>query len=278
MPRILIIASIAAASLAVARSGSSSSPAVELPIRGLITPSQTVEVTASVDGLLQSVDVDRSDVVAAGAVVATLESSVQKAALDLAKARAAAIGALRTREARVEYATAKLAQDQALHEKGLLSELELTTSRSDKKVADADLIAARESLEMAALEQAQAEAALALRSIVSPFDGVVVERYLSPGELLTRQSESKILKLAQISPLRVEVILPVERFGSIEVGSRATVTPLGPGFAPREATVTVIDKLIDAASNTFGVRLEIPNEDGETAAGLKCEVAFDAPI
>ena len=36
--------------------------------------------------------------------------------------------------------------------------------------------------------------------------------------------------------------------------------------------MTVVDRVADAASSTFGVRLEIPNPDHRIPAGLKCKV------
>ena len=247
-------------------------PVIEFP--GLIHPSDLVEVTSAADGLLATVNVDRGAVVKKGDVLATLESSVQKTSLDLAAATAAATGQLKTRQARVAYATAKLAQDEALFAKGLLSQLEIETSRTDKQVADAELIAAQEALGIAAIEEAQAKAALALRTIRSPFDGVIVQKFLSPGELLTRQSDKKILEVAQISPLRIELVVSVEHFGSIRVGDTAQVRPQAPVGGTYTATVKVVDRVIDAASGTFGVRLEIPNENQSLPAGLKCTVSI----
>jgi hypothetical protein len=39
--------------------------------------------------------------------------------------------------------------------------------------------------------------------------------------------------------------------------------------------VTIVDKVIDAASNTFGVRLELPNAEQQIPSGLKCLVRFE---
>jgi hypothetical protein len=36
----------------------------------------------------------------------------------------------------------------------------------------------------------------------------------------------------------------------------------------------VVDPVIDAASGTFGVRLELPNSDYRLPAGLRCKVRF----
>ncbi len=39
-----------------------------------------------------------------------------------------------------------------------------------------------------------------------------------------------------------------------------------------EASVTAVDKVADAASGTFGVRLEIRNPGNRIPGGLKCKV------
>ena len=274
--RILLLAVSVTALFLIAqdRNDTSAAPQAVPMLEGLIKPFTEVEITAAADGLLETVDVDRGDIIQKGDVVARLESSVQKATLDLATAKAAAVGQLKTREARLAYSTAKLAQDEALFKKGLISALEIETSRTDKQVADAAVVEATENRRLAELERAQAQASLDLRTIRSTINGVVVERYLSPGELLTRQSDKKILKLAQISPLKVEVIVEAEYFGKIQVGQTATVTPAAPINGTYEAKVTVVDRVIDAASGTFEVRLEIPNEDGRLPSGLQCKVKF----
>ena len=41
-----------------------------------------------------------------------------------------------------------------------------------------------------------------------------------------------------------------------------------------EAKVTIVDKVVDAASGTFGVRLEMPNPEHRITPGLKCKVIF----
>jgi multidrug efflux pump subunit AcrA (membrane-fusion protein) len=40
------------------------------------------------------------------------------------------------------------------------------------------------------------------------------------------------------------------------------------------ARITVIDRVIDAASGTFRIRLELPNPKNEIPAGLRCKVKF----
>jgi multidrug efflux pump subunit AcrA (membrane-fusion protein) len=101
-----------------------------------------------------------------------------------------------------------------------------------------------------------------------------MERLMSPGESTENRP---IVRLAKVDPLNVEIIVPVEHFGAIRVGMRAAVTPRYPGARMHEATVTVVDRVVDAASNTFGVRLLLPNPDLEIPGGVRCGIRFLAP-
>ena len=242
--------------------------------QGLITPYQTVEVAASVDGIIENIAVERGDLISKGQVLANIESSVEKAAYELAMARTEFTGELRTRRASLAFAETSLKQDEILYKKEIISVQDIEKSRTQKELAAAELLQAEENQRLARLNLEQARATLDLRTLRSTIDGIVVERLLSPGELVTRQSEKKILKLAQISPLLVELILPVEQFGQIKIGDNATVFPEAPVGGQHNARVTVVDRLVDAASGTFGVRLELPNPENGLPAGLKCRVNF----
>jgi multidrug efflux pump subunit AcrA (membrane-fusion protein) len=82
------------------------------------------------------------------------------------------------------------------------------------------------------------------------------------------------LRLVQINPLNVEVVLPVSEYGAVKPGARALVMPEAPIGGEYRATVTIVDKVVDAASGTFGVRLELPNRNRSIPPGIKCKVRF----
>ena len=52
------------------------------------------------------------------------------------------------------------------------------------------------------------------------------------------------------------------------------VEPAAPVTGGYVAVVTVVDRVFDAASGSFGVRLSLPNGDGALPAGHRCKVAF----
>lgn len=71
--------------------------------------------------------------------------------------------------------------------------------------------------------------------------------------------------------------MPAARYGTIRAGDVATVRPDLPGAVSLDAKVSVVDRVVDAASNTFRVRLNLPNPDHRLPAGLRCRISFDEP-
>jgi RND family efflux transporter MFP subunit len=199
-----------------------------------------------VDGVLELVAVNRGDWVRKGQVLAQLQSGVESAAVKLSQAH-------------VEYGRRKVERNEALFEKQLISAQDRDELVTEVHLREQELNKDQETLK--------------LRTIISPIDGVVVERKLAPGEFI-RSDKSVVLKLAQINPLNVEVIAPSRLFGSVRVGSagRVNLAPFFPGSY--QARVVVVDKVVDAASGTLGVRLELPNPDNKIPAGIKCRVTF----
>jgi multidrug efflux pump subunit AcrA (membrane-fusion protein) len=94
---------------------------------------------------------------------------------------------------------------------------------------------------------------------------------MSPGEY---PKQEKILKLAQLHPLRVEAYVPISMLGKVTVGMDAQIKPEDPVGGTHKAKVTVVDHVVDAGSGTLGIRMELPNPDLRIPAGLKCTVRF----
>lgn len=210
----------------------------------IIEPHIVVKISSPVEGILEEVSLERGDTVKDWQPVGHLESRVEKAAVDLARERD-------------NFNKRKVDRNEELYAKQLISineKDELETERF-----------------LSAMELRHAEAILAQRSIASPISGVVMERYISPGEFV---GSDPILKVAQLNPLNVEVILPVEAYGRVTKGKKATVFPQLPVGGEYQARVVIVDKVVDAASGTIGVRLELPNPGNRLPAGLKCRVEF----
>ena len=236
-----------------------------------IEPNRKVQLSTAVEGVLDEVKVKRGDVVKAGEIVALLQSGVEKAAVKLAQKRAGLKAQIDARKARVKSAERKLRRAQDLVDKNFVSSEELEDAATDLEVAERNLQEALESQQLSKLDLVRAKEQLALRVIKSPIQGVVVQTFLSGGEFAQGQP---ILEIAAIDPLHVEVILPMSEYGLITLGSKAVVSPEAPLEGQYDAVVTIVDKVVDAASGTFGVRLLLPNADLRLPAGVECQISF----
>ncbi|TMA25589.1 MAG: efflux RND transporter periplasmic adaptor subunit [Deltaproteobacteria bacterium] len=237
----------------------------------LLEPSDTISIGSPVTGRIEAIPVERTQLVERDQVVVQLESTVESAALDVAQARAIADGSVRSRLANAELENQRKERAKHLFEKRTMS-LDLRQEiETQARVAEAELWRAREERHLAALELEQARAALERRTIRTPIPGIVVERLMSPGEVV---DEKTILRIARIDPLRVEAMLPAAEFGQVAVGMRAAVTPEVPGDQVHTAQVVMVDRVVDPASGTFSVRLELPNPEHTIPSGLHCQARF----
>lgn len=238
----------------------------------LIEPYVVINLGSTVEGLLDTVTVDRGDLVKEGQVLATIESSVEKATVAVYSARATMEAAIKINQARLELSTRQLSRNEGLFQEALIAINKMDEVETTKHLAEQGLAEALENKRLAELELQRATADLARRTIRSPITGVVVKRFLSPGEFVSEAAP--ILKLAQIDPLHVEVFAPVSLLGKVVVDMQAKVMPQAPVNGVHMARVTVVDPVVDAASGTFGVRLKLPNRGYHLPAGLKCTVRF----
>lgn len=241
----------------------------QVEYEGLIIPCDVIDIGTPTDGIVSKVSVDRSSLVQKGQILVEFEASVAMAAVEEAKEKAAFKGDIRLEQARLAFA-------KRVHER---MRTLTAVSAQDKDKAATDIILAglrikkaREKHQLAQIEYKKAQAMLDRHFIKSPVSGVVVERYISPGEYVSTQP---LMQIAQIDPLIVEVIVPADIFGMVRPGMTATVIPEFEEYGALDATVTIVDRVIDSASSTFGVRLELPNPAQEIPSGLKCKVRFE---
>ena len=237
----------------------------------LIEPHAVVEVSTREEGVVETLNVRRGDIVKKGQVLVKLDSGVEQLTMELAQARAKMRTEIETKQDSLEYLKRQQERVNDLFAKKAVSFNDKDKADTDVILAESELRNALENYELSQLEKKRAENYLARRTIYSTVDAVVVKTHLDPGESV---KDRTILTLAQVDPLNVEIILPLSQYGKINVGDKATITPLVPGGEKAEATVVIVDRVIDAASGTFGVRLELPNTDYNVPGGIRCEVDF----
>lgn len=238
------------------------------PLGCLIEPFRVADVGSPVTGVIESMQVERGDRVVKGQALATLRADVERAAVGVAYNRAQALGEFNAAANNADLARQKLARAKFLAEQQFISPQALEQANTEFEVATNRLAQAREQRGVLAGEHTLAQAQLALRTVRSPSNGVVADRYLSVGE---RVEEKPVFRIAVVDPLRVEIVLASSLYGTLREGMLMGITPEFAGAGVRQARVILVDKLIDGASNTFRVRLELPNPGLTLPAGLRCK-------
>ncbi len=265
----LFFATVAAAPLAAPAQDRA---AADAGFECLIQPMMVLKLGTPVPGVIHEVLVDRGAEVKKGEVVARLESGVETAAMELAKARAENYMSVEGARARLEFLERKSDRMARLRKTDNVALSTADEASTAAKVAESELHEAEINLNLAKLDLERASEILKQRTIRSPIDGVVVERSLGPGEYIFEQAH--LLTVSQIDPLRVEVYVPLSQFGKVTTGMKAEVFPEEPVGGKYPAVVTIVDQVFDAASGTIGIRLELPNPDHKLPAGLRCHVRF----
>jgi RND family efflux transporter MFP subunit len=266
MMRPTLVFGIAASALAPA--------AWSKPFECLIQPAEVIEMRSPVLGVIEKIAVQRGDNIKKGQVLVELDSNVERSAMAVSEYRAKMAGRLKAAAQRYENSSKKLDRAQELVKQSFVAAQARDDALAEARVAEADLEDARENQELAKLDYRHAADLVSQRTLRSPFDGVVMDRLLNPGDLTQYSTDSKaILKLARIDPMRVEVVLPLAYYGKLRPGMVGRVVPetLGGEY---QAAVTVVDRVFDAASGTFRVRMDLPNKQGNVPGGLRCQVEF----
>ncbi|WP_162561679.1 efflux RND transporter periplasmic adaptor subunit [Yoonia vestfoldensis] len=238
----------------------------------VMDPADIIDVGAPVAGVLEDVTVRRGNTVAAGQVIANLESSVERATIGLLETRADNNVAIEAQTARRDLIMVQRERTQTLVDRNVASADQLQEIEAELVTAEALLAQAVLDKEIAVQELARARQQLAQRTITSPTEGVVLIRNKSAGEFVA--TNEAIVSIVRLDPLLIEAFLPVELYPAISNGMLATVAPAAPITDSFQARVIAFDQVFDAASGTFGVELELPNPGALLPAGHRCILTF----
>ncbi len=238
----------------------------------MVKPEMYIELSSSATGVLEKVFVNKGDYVRKGQILAQLESSVEIAKVNQAKFEVANTSDLTNRKVQLAFAKRTKSRYEGLKHKDSISQLEKDKADTEVVLAETELKKALEEHKAAELTLELAKTQLALKTIKSPIDGLVIDRYAMIGESV---NDRAIMKLAQVDPLRVELVAPTEYFGLIQKDMEVEIRPERPLNKVFKAKVTVVDQLIDPASGSFSVRMSLPNPDEKMVGGVNCLAIFN---
>lgn len=184
---------------------------------GYVVARRKATVAAEVTGLLLEVRIEEGQKVTKGEILAVLDSSLARAEVDSAKARAAAANATLAEAKRV------LDRTRALQKQGYSS----TAALTDAQAAHAAALATRNALNA---EAERASAQLDRYVVRAPFDGVVVNKAAQPGEIISPVSagggftRTGVGTIVDMSSLEVEVDVSEAYIAQVFEGQKVVAT------------------------------------------------------
>lgn len=215
---------------------------------GTIAPVQGVTLSAEVEGVVTRIAAENGTLVREGDLLVELDSSVERAQLKAAQARAA---------------LAKLELDRAA---GL---------REKNTISQAELDAASAAFDQAQAEVAGVQAAIDKKFIRAPFAGRVGIRHVNLGQYVSRGTP--LLPLQQSDPVFVNFNLPQRQLPLVGIGNIVEVVIDAFPNQPFQAKVTAINPQVDPATRTVAIQATLPNPQELLRAGMFAHVDVVLP-
>ena len=252
-------------------------------------------LSAQANGVIDVLTVKEGDAVRKGELLGQIntdrlqaqrrQQEAQLAELDVR--RSAAEAQIRQAEAQLKFTRDTLAKTEKL-----LSEGGATRQRRDElatqaTVGEQNLAALQSNIKLISAQEDAVKAGIDLTDIavrdariVSPIDGIVLDKFHYQGELAA--TGTPLLELANLEDLTVEIYVPLAALGSIKIGESASVSVDGVArrFSGRvtwissEAEFTPKTILTQETQTTlvYGVKIRVPNPDGILKIGMPAEV------
>ena len=227
---------------------------VPLYIEGLcnVQAFYTANITARVDGELQSVAFTEGQTVKKGQLLAQIDPRPTQAALDQAIATEA-------RDiAQLNSAQRALARSEKLAPENLASQATLATQRGTVEQLQAQV-----KVDRAVIDNARTQ--LAYTSIVSPIPGVTGIRKVDPGNNVHASDSTGIVVVTQVQPISIVFTLPEDELLTVSqalAAGKVTVSALSRDDKTEldTGTLSLIDNVIDPTTATMRLKATFPNQ------------------
>ncbi|MCA9513873.1 MAG: efflux RND transporter periplasmic adaptor subunit, partial [Myxococcales bacterium] len=233
---------------------------------GTLKPTRIVTVGAEVGGRILSVEARENDRVTKGQVLVRLDPETLNAQLEQAQASEDAATA-NVAEARASLAQAQRDEKRAkeLAAKGISSAQTLEQAKSARSLASARVTAALAQEKLAKAKVQGVETDLAKAVIVAPIDGIVLTRYVEPGQAVVSSLQTPTLfEIAEdLTHMELQLDIDEADVGVVQAGQKATFTVDAYADKQFEATVEKVYFASTTTNNvvTYPAILTVDNSD-----------------
>ena len=228
----------------------------EFRLDGVVEAINKATVSAQTRGTIKEILFDVDDYVEKGAVIIRLKDISQKA--QLKKAQAGEKEAI----SHLSKAEDEFKRTEDVYAKKVVSKSKMDEAKHALSAAKARLDSARANLE-------EAREQLSYTQVKAPYSGIVTKRYVEVGE--TVQTGTQLMTGVSLDKLRVNVDVPQSLINKIRIFGQAYIyTDAVIGSEPVQVAVDKITvfPIADSASNTFKVRLDLPQGIGGLFPGM----------
>ncbi|MGZ3449410.1 MAG: efflux RND transporter periplasmic adaptor subunit [Polyangiales bacterium] len=253
--------------------------AAKVTATGALSALVTVSVGSQVSGRIESLYADFGSKVTKGQVVAKIEPSFFRAAVEQASANhGAALAAIDRADAQILQADKQYVRAQSLFAQGLVSKADLETAESALGVARADVKSAKAAASQAKAALDQALLNLKYTTIVSPIDGIVISRNVDVGQTVAAALQAPVLfTIAQdLTRMQVDTNVAEADVGKVQPQMQVTFTV---DAYPRQSFGGVVRQVRDNASTvqnvvTYDAVIDVNNTARLLKPGMTANVTF----
>lgn len=222
-------------------------------LSGELAAARSAQVRAEVPGSVVQTFVEAGQPVKRGQALARIDATALNAAAF--GARSGVVAA----EAQYAQARRELERAQTLNQAGAIADRDLENARNAATAAEAQLANAR-------AQAASANKTLSSASVVAPFDGVVAQRQVGAGDIVT--PGAALFTIVDPRSMRLEASVPAARLAEVKVGLPVRFTVTGYGDRRFEGKVTRIAPVADPQTRQVQIIAEIPNAANTLVGGL----------
>jgi membrane fusion protein, heavy metal efflux system len=232
-------------------------------------PENFAAIVARLEGVVTVVSKKEGDHVTKGEAMVTIESR------KLAEAKLAYLES----EQKLDFAKEALVREAALLEKKISSKEAYQQVVHNKEEAELNHASALQQLKLLGFSEdwlhkleKNPNQKMTSYTLRAPFDGEVISSDVTTGEAVT---EDKVLfRLADLSELRVEIMVPLTAVAIFEKDMKVTVTNdslslKSPGY------VCLVSSVANSETRTVSVKVNISNADGKWRPGIPATVELD---
>ncbi|MBT4052113.1 MAG: efflux RND transporter periplasmic adaptor subunit [Bacteroidetes Order II. Incertae sedis bacterium] len=225
----------------------------------------TVQVGTQVSGIVNRIYVDFNDKVYRGQIIARIDTTLLVSSVRDARAT------MTRNQAQLDFSRTEYDRIKGLFDKQFATEVELNQAKYNLDLAEATIVSTQISLE-------RAQRNLDYATIVSPINGVVVERNVDEGQTVAASLNTPQLFLIANDLASMEILASVDEsdIGLIEEGQEVRFTVQAYDEAMFAGTVRQVRLQSSIQENvvTYTAVIDVDNSDGKLLPGMTATVEF----